>query len=335
MHTCMLQYEMNRIQKSFVHMSYDDILNLARKRTLNNLLMFPGFPQINLIVSLSGHAYEKKECYSNLVFYSEYNQNKNMSFEIKYSDPILFSSDNLRYIRKLLESVDTDHSLVFFETNGMYYAIGTVSNYYLKDTLAVRIKVEGHMRWKAYINILPLFEYKNGNYYPFLDEFNKNEVSTELVKVFRERISINQIKVFCKIIEVIYKLHHGTSIVIYGDNDYYESEAARLARVTAGHGIKLFPPLKFSEMSDAKIATCLNQITKIDGGLLFNLDAVCGVMGCILDGEVSPEYDKGSQSRGSRYNSVKLYIETRKEQCFGIIVSDDGSIEYVSNRSQP
>jgi DNA integrity scanning protein DisA with diadenylate cyclase activity len=68
------------------------------------------------------------------------------------------------------------------------------------------------------------------------------------------------------------------------------------------------------------------MITAIDGAVLIDPTTTCYAIGVILDGLAS---NKGTPSRGARYNSAIRYVETCKYPCLAIIVSEDGSIDLV------
>lgn len=131
-----------------------------------------------------------------------------------------------------------------------------------------------------------------------------------------------------EIVSNVSNSNHGTSIVILTDN--YDHEVKRLTAPKCGHGIKLKKFINFADPDEMK--KYLSQATRIDGGLLINFNGECHAIGCIFDGAVFSDFE-GDSGRGSRYNSVKLYVkqhEKNKVECMGIIVSDDGTVDIIS-----
>jgi DNA integrity scanning protein DisA with diadenylate cyclase activity len=70
----------------------------------------------------------------------------------------------------------------------------------------------------------------------------------------------------------------------------------------------------------------MKLVTAIDGAVLIDPQSVCYAIGAILDGLAT---DKGTPSRGARYNSAIRYVESSKHPCMAIVVSEDGSIDLV------
>jgi DNA integrity scanning protein DisA with diadenylate cyclase activity len=70
----------------------------------------------------------------------------------------------------------------------------------------------------------------------------------------------------------------------------------------------------------------MQRVTAIDGAVIIDTKGICYAVGVILDGLASK---KGNPSRGARYNSAIRYVETSKYPCFAIVVSEDGSINFI------
>ena len=312
-------------------------LNIAYRMVKRICKHFPGFPDTDLIIALSGHEYEGKSCYSNMLFLSHFYSNHPIKYVFEYSEPISFQSNNLRFIRKLLESVNEEHCLVMKEIKQNsedlyeYQAVGVIKMDIAKRLLAPCVTFLGRLKWKLSIKEQGIYQYENGSYHT-IDEnrFDEEEFKDLLANTFGCQISEESINIFGIIADIITNLGHGTSIVIFKSQETYSNEMDRLTQHNSGHGIKLKNEIRFHEKTKEEINAILKEITQIDGGLIFDINGNCGAISCVFDGKVPEKYDKGSNSRGSRYNSMVLYIESlNAKSALGIVVSDDKSIDYI------
>jgi hypothetical protein len=71
----------------------------------------------------------------------------------------------------------------------------------------------------------------------------------------------------------------------------------------------------------------VKNVTAIDGAVLLNPQGVCFAIGAILDGLATPG---GDPARGARFNSSLRYV-SNKTECSTIIVSEDGTAEWIPN----
>lgn len=327
---CLLEYEKIKIK------TIDGIEDsaMAVNNTLQQCKFYPGFPDINLITSISGQRYEKADCCSNMAFLTESMPKR--EYEFMYKNPIELKSDNVRVIRKLLESVNEEYCLVFSPEDNKIVAKGTIQLSKIQDRAVTVVQIRGHMEWRAFIGNLPLFEYCNGGYRSFsVNKFDKEKFKAIWKKQFEEKLMLDSdsyCNKFTAIIENVSELKHGTSIVIMETSTHYYRELSRITNENAGHGIGLKEEIDLFNLSAGKRTDLLSQITRIDGGLLLSCDGKCRAIGCIFDGRVYSGF-KGDKGRGSRFNSIKLYVELanrNKHRCMGVIVSDDGYIDIIS-----
>jgi len=329
---CLLDWHINELSNTYLDLDETEILKKARNNALRQCDLFPAFPNLDLITSISGQKYEKMDCYSNMAFLPEIYRSK-LELDIEYEQPIPLCEEKTRAIRKILESVDTNSCLVFqVNESGWHEAIGTARLVEVSSKLATIIEIHGHMVWRARICNYPIFEYRNGGYFSVKEKYSKVKLKSELQRAFKKTLSLESepdkiIEKWVNIVDMISKSKHGTSIVVLSDN--YNSEIDRLTNPKVGHGIKLKSAIDLSFPED--IDKLLPQITRIDGGLLVTHDCKCFAIGCIFDGEVFEEFE-GDSGRGSRFNSVKLYVDRMVEEkfeCLGIIVSDDGTVDII------
>ena len=306
-------------------------------RKLSNEMLFeychfPSFPNLDLIVDLSGRMYEKQECKSNIAFLPQ-QYNEVITLTIEFRDKITFDGNNLRSIRKLLELVDKDHCLISKVIDGKHQIAGISTLSSVQEHAITVICIEGHLHWNVKIHKCSLFEYVRGDFYHLKDSLETEDVVEKLKKRFPcmgDEIS----NCFAEIMDLLKRLNHGTSLVIVDecekDEEDYKTEFKRLTNPKVGHGIALNNFLDFVKDKDKHLAK-INQITKIDGGLLFDTSGKCKSLGCIFDGTVYDGFE-GDSGRGSRYNSIKLYIDCKRRDninCMGVVVSDDGYIDLI------
>ncbi len=305
----------------------------------------PNFPDIDLVTNISGQKYERGVCVSNMAFIPRiYEEEISKNLFLQYQNRISFTNKNSRMIRKLLESVDKNFCLVFFLDNeNTNQAVGTIDLKFVDKVIPV-FKITGHMEWEAYIGKKPLFAYKNGQVCDVVEKYNKMDFKNEFEATFGKShdTEFDNIE---RLVNYISKTNHGTSLVIF-EQSVFEQEFGRLVNKNAGHGIELKEPFDFSTFNpdtepDSEntfnLKNFLDQNTKIDGGFLIGLDCKIKAIGCIFDGKV---YEKfiGNSGRGSRYNSIKLYVDEnnsseKKQNCLGVVFSDDGTVDFIGKKS--
>ena len=71
-------------------------------------------------------------------------------------------------------------------------------------------------------------------------------------------------------------------------------------------------------------------VTSIDGALLLDIDGFCHAVGVILDGKSHP--DRGTSTRGARFNSAIRYVESSTTPCLAVVVSEDGMVDIVTRK---
>ena len=71
-------------------------------------------------------------------------------------------------------------------------------------------------------------------------------------------------------------------------------------------------------------------VTAIDGAVLLDPEGFCHAVGVILDGKSRP--DRGTPTRGARYNSAVRYVESSTVPCLAVVVSEDGMVDIVTRK---
>jgi hypothetical protein len=72
----------------------------------------------------------------------------------------------------------------------------------------------------------------------------------------------------------------------------------------------------------------LERCTSIDGTVIIDTKGICYAIGAILDGDVS---NHGDRTRGGRYNSALMYVDTVAVPSVIVVVSRDGTVDIVSS----
>ncbi|MBQ8551650.1 MAG: hypothetical protein IJ428_02420 [Clostridia bacterium] len=307
-----------------------DIIDDKEKDMINNAYaLLPQAPDTEIITQISATSYERNECKEkNLVFIPALGSNRDsvpkidVDIHISSQTNIEFSFSNVRLLRKMLQPIDKSHCLVLGQENGnLYKVIGIASlSEILKKYQCYVFTIKKHMTWYLRIGETDILGYCNGKYKNVYDIENKIDKKDAIAKLKELLPDFNEVS-FKILIDTLIEQNHGTSFVIFKSDKKAMGEAKRLASQKAGRGFLLSPILNFS-------ATNMSQITDIDGGLIFDLEANCYAYGCIFDGKVPKEFE-GNSGRGSRYNSIKLYVQTTKN-CVGVIYSDDQTIDIIS-----
>lgn len=296
-----------------------------------SLKLFPYFPEIDLINDLSCENYERRGCNAKFIFLPF--ENSVDKYPISYSydyRKIYLKKDKKRLIRKILESLDDKHFLIFTYNGNSYCADGVAEisdveeyfhNYYL-------ISISGYLRWSAKCENLDLFDYDGHEFYDF--DHIKIELEKQIDNVSSrfspDYLFTGKLK---EILHIIAKQNHGTSFVIFDSEKYAISQTEHLCN--SGRGFKFKNIVRYEEL-----IKCLPQLIKIDGGLILNKNLDCYAYGCIYDGKIDGSFE-GSMERGSRYNSTKLYVSSLNKEhksliCHGIVFSDDGGVECVPDK---
>ena len=297
-----------------------------KKTIIDSYKLLPNAPDSDIVTQISATSYERNECKEkNLVFIpslvhlNKKEQSTLVDIHISPRTNIEFSMLNVRLLRKMLQPINNSHCLVFVQKNdGTYGVIGIGSLKEIVEKYQCYVfTIKKHMTWYLRIGKVNAFGFENGKYKNVYDIENKIDKNDTIEKIKATIPNFDEDS-FKKLIDT---LEHGTSFVIFEKKEKAIKEAKRLASQKAGRGFLLSPALAFSAQN-------MSQITDIDGGLIFDIEAKCYAYGCIFDGKV-PKGFEGNSGRGSRYNSIKLYVQTTK-QCVGVIYSDDQTIDVIS-----
>jgi DisA bacterial checkpoint controller nucleotide-binding len=71
----------------------------------------------------------------------------------------------------------------------------------------------------------------------------------------------------------------------------------------------------------------MERLTAIDGTVIIDTHGVCYAIGAILDGAVTV---RGDRTRGGRYNSALMYVDSSPFPSLIVVISQDGMVDLVS-----
>lgn len=269
------------------------------------------FPTLTRISSLYYESGRSKGC---IAITAEKNMSPLVLINPK-NDPLSFTQENGKQLRKLLEIAKGDLSLLVY--NGSVYGIGVPDNPLFTFT------VTGHMEWHLNRcvdkNEDQMLRFKHGNYFLPQDAELRDWYIDSRTECFGEDtreivhalLSDDNIKAYS----------HGALFIIIC-HDKAKDEVSRLCDKKRGI---------YTE--DIDLIANINKagaLCAIDGALLMDDKGHCYGLGIILDGEAKVD---GTPARGSRFNSTKTYIsrccENKIEAC-AVIVSQDGYIDILT-----
>jgi len=142
----------------------------------------------------------------------------------------------------------------------------------------------------------------------------EEKLTSTISRIFKdlEEEDVNKLRA---LIVAATRQDHGTLLVV---SDHAADEAKRLAVQST--------LIKQTGLTEELV----QALSAIDGALLLDPRGDCHAIGAILDGLAC---DKGTSSRGARYNSAIRYVETATRQlshrCMAVVVSEDGPIDII------
>lgn len=273
-----------------------------------------------LISLISARKYEKRELFSRIFFGEMPESEMEISFEGGNCRKWEFSGENLRFVRKVLETTQGERVLVVSREGGVQMMRGIAV---LQENVGNQITFNGYLKWKLTGSGKELLRYEEGKFH-FSDEKLTEVKGLGDIHLENEKI----------IKDTIYALKeqaHGTSAVFL-DGKALEEELDRLDRNNRLCRIKPVSILNSGEEEKIKrFRKLLIGLSAIDGALIADYQGNIHAIGAILDGESVVEAD---MARGARYNSLKNYVNWlvgskgyERNQCFAVIISEDGGID--------
>lgn len=274
---------------------------------------------VNFLQNLSAVTYESAYADSRIIASRTdgkgTHRTKRSGLKIAFTDPVEFSIENLRQIRKLLELSNEDLAIVIGE-NGRIKGL-TAEAVFPNEC---EIRIHGHLAMTITFDGTKMISYNNGHYHIFVPHTADVNLHKFLTKIDSE-ITEEQAASLAQVIAEASEQAHGT-ILIIGSPEDIAAETDRIC--SAKHAIGIH------KVNLAEDPLLVPSITSIDGAILVDTDCCCSCIGAILDGDF---VTRGSMARGSRYNSTCNYVKRRLDfdQHFtGIVISEDGTVDAVN-----
>lgn len=285
--------------------SSSEIIN----RTVADIIKQFRLPLLDEIVFFSTLKYEGAENHSILYFplYQDQSIRKSIIFDLI----IELCKDNGRQVRKVMEMSNEEFALL-------------VENNKIKALCRAKdlqpgcvIKFMGSQSWILTIDNRTVFSYENGNiFFPFQEK--KNDNLTQAIKTQFFHLSLQEQERIEYVIRTACTQRHGTSIIVFEDDNIEVERLSQLDRGIKIEGIDLFENSEYIE-----------RIASIDGAIFMDISCSCSFIGALVDGM---SILKGNPARGARYNSIYNYIALKAKEninCLGVIISEDGMIDTV------
>lgn len=262
------------------------------------------FDACNMISSLK---YEGEEGIGKMVVSRRGHSNVNIALSLIL--PVRITE--YRAVRKLLEL--SSERFCLLSDSGYIYGFGQIEGYYNeKEEDLFIINFTKHYTWELIHagNVLMSVAYAQ----PQLPKQRMDETKfkSDVCRIFKN-ISVDSLEVLWALVLKATEQKHGTMVVV---STGAREEANRLAKQCT-----LIEPIRLT-------SEIMQQVTGIDGAVLLGPDCICYAIGVILDGLAS---NKGTPSRGARYNSAIRYVESSSYSCLAIVISEDGSIDLIPN----
>ena len=262
------------------------------------------FDACNVISSMR---YEGSESVGRMIIARK--NHPNIEATISFISPVKLHE--YRAARKLLEMSGGDISLLC--DSAYIYGLGRLVGVYdhrAEDLFTINFTK--HYSWELIYGEYTLMQVSYNQPHlpkPLVDQ---KKFFSDVRRIFNN-ISEKQLNTLWENVLEATTQKHGTMIVV---SEGAEKEAHRLGNQSTGiEPLHLTPHL-------------IQKLTAIDGAILISPDSTCYAIGVILDGLAT---QKGTPSRGARYNSAIRYVETTKYPCLAIVISEDGTIDLVPN----
>ena len=296
--------------QAIIDSDHDEIIRNAGK----NLMYTPAwaggkfeglhglFNTCNIISSLR---YEGKEWTGNMLIARR--GHPNIETTIELSSPIRMH--DYRAVRKLIEL--SSNKFYLLSNSAYIYGLGKLTGSYDQSAENLfLINFTENFTWELVHanNVMMLVKYGQ----PELPrmKIDKRKFKVKVRQIF-PGIDSDSIEILRTLLLEAIDQKRGTIVVV---STGAQKEAARILNQCT----KIKPVELTSEI--------MRRVTAIDGAVIIDTKGICYAVGVILDGLAS---NKGDPSRGARYNSAIRYVETSKYPCLAIVVSEDGSIDFI------
>lgn len=214
---------------------------------------------------------------------------------------------NVRGIRKYLQI--TDGQLCLVSDCNMIYGF-TAVECPEPDTLTVRFRPAGV--WELNRAGQVVLQVESPAHAAPARKLCQATLAARLRETFRDLTAV-EIEHLCALMAAAERQLRGTNVLISADA---VGEAMRLSTQCTRISPVLFTP------------TLMERFTSIDGTVIIDPQGVCHAIGAILDGDVA---ERGDRTRGGRYNSAVMYVQTTSIPSLIVVVSHDGTVDIVTS----
>jgi hypothetical protein len=166
-------------------------------------------------------------------------------------------------------------------------------------------------KWNKKREQLIIFQSLNATPRLPIEKITFDKFKSKIKKVFT--LSEFQLRKLWSIIDICIKSNKGSILII---DAHADAEVERLSN----QAFLIEPSVINKDL--------LKGMLCVDGAVFLDINSKCHGFGVILDGVSHP--NKGDRNRGSRFNSVIKYVNSREGMCFGVVFSDDGYIDIIS-----
>lgn len=296
-------------------------------RTVFNKERLPGS---SLITVLSAQKYEQRDLHSRVLFVSEADRDMEVAFKAGDGSHWRFDATNMRFLRKILETVREDRALVVVSNQEKDAVIAGIDK--AVDEQGLQIRFNGYMNWELTKDKVGLLHYKGGEYH-FPSEVKENTYYEKIS--FLEEADRTAVQ---DAIEILKGQSHGTSVVFL-DRKVIEKVLSRLVNANRAYPITPTPFGALKKEGDNNVEDLILGLSSIDGALIADYDGKIHAIGAILDGEAVV---KANAARGARFNSLQNYVNwlvrdkiCGSKDCFAAILSEDGTVDVeIADRSK-
>ncbi|MCL1901831.1 MAG: diadenylate cyclase [Firmicutes bacterium] len=260
------------------------------------------FIDLDLINSLSGVQYEKRDAMGSIVYADKADE---VDFKFKFKKEIDFVYSNLRLLRKILEMSD-DNKLSLVVCENKLLGVG------IKTDFKLKVRFNGNHKWTLKLGLNEKLRFFNGK---FFFEWETSRQAAIAISDFIKKEHFDNMKI---IIEMLSQQKYGALLIV---TDEAEKEASRFSDLARGHAIT---PVDFSKRENLYL---IKSLASVDGAVFLDRNLTCHGVGIILDGIAKKP---GSPARGARYNSARCYLDNMPAGKYaGIVFSTDDTIDVL------
>lgn len=216
-----------------------------------------------------------------------------------------FSLRDVRGIRKMLQVSDPQLCLV---CDGRHAYGFTTVDAKTPQTLIVQFHPHGMWELKDGESVIVQMCASGGS---LLSGHLDEQRFTDAVRSVFGELSDGQCRQLWTLISMAARQPRGTNVLI---SEHAGAEAKRLGRQCTRVEPALLTPM------------LMERVTSIDGTVVIDTQGVCYAIGAILDG---PAAERGDRTRGGRYNSAVMYVDSSPFPSVIVVVSQNSMVDLV------